>query len=463
MSKIGFDGKRLKAIRERKAWGVEEFAHELNLRMGYKDEKITKRYIARWENEGSAPKKAEIIQCFAEILDCDTEDFFEPINNSKIPVYFNQYRVDFSDFIDDRTEDFVGRDNVFDQIKKHLKTSLDYIFIKGDPGFGKSAIASKIVKDKGYIHHFNIRSEGKNTVEMFMKNVCCQLIQNYNLTGYDLSNESFQNNNLLLMLLKQVSERLSAKQRLIVVVDALDEVRIDGDQLSSNVLYLPMLLPEKVTFIITMRNDKTIAPRLSKEHKNILLENDTSNMDDIEMYIMSHWNIKGIRDYLKNMDFSMKDFVEEMVIKSEGNFMYLKHVLPEIAKGNYKNVSIKDIPVNLMNYYDDHFKRINLLNEKQFYRKIKLLYILSEAMRPISCELLAEISSEKASFVQRVLIEWAQFLHKKKTGNHFYYSLYHSNFQEYLRSNDLIKAAGVDLKSIKKDILGIFDNFFKDE
>jgi nucleoside-triphosphatase THEP1 len=45
-----------------------------------------------------------------------------------------------------------------------------HFFIQGDPGIGKSAIAARLAKERGYIHHFNIRADGIDTVEVFLKN-----------------------------------------------------------------------------------------------------------------------------------------------------------------------------------------------------------------------------------------------------------------------------------------------------
>jgi len=367
-----------------------------------------------------------------------------------------KYTQDFSLFVDDRLEGFKGRKWIFTQIEEHIeKHNNGYIFVKGDPGVGKSSIAAKLVRREECIHHFNIRPEGRNTVELFLKNICSQLIAKYKL-GYDeLPADSFKDNNLLIRILKDVSD-IKTKEKEVIVVDALDEVQIDSDQLSKNILYLPMLLPQNVFILVTMRDDPSLMPRLVQEPKEILINaDDKSNINDIREYIHTCWDTEEIRTYLKKMKLTMNDFGEEMVEKSQGNFMYLKYVLPEIAKGTYVN---QRIPAGLTNYYDDHWKRMGLTTKGLVQNKIKILYILAGSPRPISCKLLAEYASEKVGFVQQLLNEWSQYLHKQINNDNCHYSLYHDSFREFLKRKDIVKASGVDLDSIDRGILDSFDN-----
>jgi len=89
---------------------------------------------------------------------------------------------DFSPYIAEKTDSFVGRHFLFQEIQEFIDTnSRGYFLLYGDPGIGKSAISAKLVKDHGYIHYFNIRADGISKAGDFLRNICAQLIAVYSL------------------------------------------------------------------------------------------------------------------------------------------------------------------------------------------------------------------------------------------------------------------------------------------
>lgn len=91
--------------------------------------------------------------------------------------------------------------------------------------------------------------------------------------------------------------------------------------------------------------------------------------------------------------------------------------------------------------------------------KIRIIYILSEVLHPISCELLADFSQEDTISVQRILDEWSAFLHKEWIENSNRFALYHSSFRDFLNRKDIVKSAGVTKVLINSIIA---DNLYKD-
>lgn len=160
----------------------------------------------------------------------------------------------FKTFIGDRTYGFVGRDFVFDEIDRFLKKNqCGYFIICGDPGIGKSSIAAQLVESREYPHHFNIRTEGINKPDAFLKNVSSQLIMKYVL-GYNvLPADATTDGRFLSKLLTEVSAKTTSEQKTVIVVDALDEVDQMGQARGANILYLPSTLPDGVYFILTRR------------------------------------------------------------------------------------------------------------------------------------------------------------------------------------------------------------------
>src|SRR4051794_16441488 len=83
--------------------------------------------------------------------------------------------AEFTALIDERTRGFVGREYVFAAIDEELAgPDLDrgYVVLQGEPGIGKTAIIGQIVKQRGYVHHFNVAPLGIRSSQAFLSNVC---------------------------------------------------------------------------------------------------------------------------------------------------------------------------------------------------------------------------------------------------------------------------------------------------
>jgi hypothetical protein len=150
---------------------------------------------------------------------------------------------------------------------------------------------------------------------------------------------------------------------LVIAVDALDEVE---QELGENLLHLPTTLPDRVYFLLTRRPYHLGKKRLSVSAGVLVKELDLKdseyvnfNQDDIKEYIRYLlYTDSQYKDELKNwiQTRSIPDasFVEQLANKSENNFMYLRYVLPAIAKGDYNDLSLKQLPDGLKEYYQNH-------------------------------------------------------------------------------------------------------------
>jgi hypothetical protein len=370
---------------------------------------------------------------------------------------FREHLYDFSDVIEDKTREFVGRKDVFDRIDRFVKAnSSGYFFVRGDPGIGKSCVAASLVKDKGCVHHFNIRARRTGTTNIFLRNICSQLILTYGLDYSSLPPEAAANDRLLLQLLNEISAKIPASDKVIIVVDALDEAELD-DSRSGNLLCLPPRLPENVFVVATCRNQeyplRIEAPR--KEY--VIKYNSDDNKNDIRAHLQRKVHNRAIGAYVKTQELDKDAFVEVMVEKSQGNFMYLYYVLYEIEKGAYRDLEFERLPVGLEDYYEDHWRRMKMTASPPPALKLKIIYILCEVVEPVARALVAAVSSESEMAVQGVLTEWNQFLHMCHIDGEQRFSIYHESFRDFLHRREIVKAAGVDLPDINR-MIG--DHFF---
>ena len=372
----------------------------------------------------------------------------------------------FQSLITDKTEGFVGRDYVFEAIEEFLRNeACGYFIIEADPGVGKSAILAEYVKRTRCVAHFNVRSQGINRAEEFLKCVCTQLIERYKLPySLPLTPEHTRDGNFLARLLNEIttldtsladtyatttlSTGTKSTSKLVIVVDALDEVDLSSHTPGANVLYLPASLPHSVYFILTKR--MTPVPLVVNHHRVFeLMQYAAESLQDAQTYIRCRVNqSEALQTWIGNQGLTVEEFVTTLAEKSDRNFMYLRYVLPAIESGTYQDLSIENLPEGLEQYYYQHWQNMGMTAKPLPRTKIKIVYVLAEARKPVSRKLISEFSGEDALTVQEVLDEWQQFLREQRIDGQTGYSIYHTSFQDFLHHQDIVQAAGVTIQGI---------------
>jgi hypothetical protein len=389
----------------------------------------------------------------AEILDARLGLLLDDFVHSSFSIRENMN--DFTFYIEEKTRGFVGRQWVFDKVNEFInRNSRGYFFLIGDPGIGKTALAAQMVKKNGYVHHFNVAVEGINKTSTFLRNVCSQLIAMHKLEYTSLPPDATEDAGFLNKILNEISEKLQEKERCIVLVDALDEVNTLGLPTGTNRLYLPFTIPEHIYFVVTMRPDESILPRVDCERGDLIIDHDsTDNLADITDYISATTSREGIKNYINSHDLDEQDFITMMVEKSEGNFMYLRFVLPEIADGVYHDLDLRELPQGLRRYYEDHWQRMKGMDlDKWLNYKLPTIVGLSIAQEPVSIQQLSFLTKLRRAHIREVLNEWQQFIHEED--NEFegqriaQYRFYHQSFIEFVSNKDQVKDEKVDLNEM---------------
>jgi hypothetical protein len=347
----------------------------------------------------------------------------------------NSLPPEFESLIAEKIKTFCGRRFVFDNFQQFLTANPHgYFTIIGDAGMGKSSIVAKYVSEHKSPCYFNILVEGRNRPELFLKSIRQQLIHRY-----ELPNSADAD---LPTLLAKVAGKLPAGERLVIAVDALDEVEQEAGE---NLLHLPITLPDNVYFLLTRRPYHLGKKRLSVSPgvpvKELDLRDDqyvNFNQDDIKEYILFVLNADpdykdGLRKWIQERGILDASFVEELANKSENNFMYLRYVLPAIANGNYNDLSLRELPDGLQEYYQNHWVRMGLEAKLGQLMEI-VLYILLEIGTPIDCEMIAGIAKEDECDVEAVLDKWVEYLKKQKVDGEICYGIYHASFLDFLKA-----------------------------
>ena len=129
-----------------------------------------------------------------------------------------------------------------------------YVVLQGEPGIGKTAIIGQLVKQRAFVHHFNVAPLGIRSPQAFLSNVCAQLIVRYGLDHDSLPPEATQDGGFLARLLAEAAEE-DANHPVVVAVDALDEAEDVGLPPGANRLFLPPSLPAGVYFVVSTREE----------------------------------------------------------------------------------------------------------------------------------------------------------------------------------------------------------------
>ncbi|WP_293338588.1 NACHT domain-containing protein [Microcoleus sp. CAWBG58] len=357
------------------------------------------------------------------------------------PVVANQvsklspYPEEFRSLIEEKIRTFCGRQFVFEAFKQFITTNpCGYFTIIGDAGMGKSSIAAKYASEHKSPCYFNILVERRNRPELFLKSIRRQLIDRYQLPNSEDAD--------LPSLLAKVAGKLTFGDRLVIVVDALDEVEQEPGE---NLLHLPTTLPNNVYFLLTRRPYNLGKKRLSVSPGVLVQELDlrdekyvNDNQHDIKGYIQFVINNdsdykNGLRNWIQTRSIADTTFVEQLTSKSENNFMYLRYVLPAIANGDYNDLDLKELPDGLPEYYQNHWVRMGMEAKPGQLMEI-VLYILLEIGTPIDCEMIAGIAKEDKCDVEAVLDEWVEYLKKQKVDGQICYTIYHASFLDFLKA-----------------------------
>lgn len=357
------------------------------------------------------------------------------------PAYL---RVPFDSYIKNKLKGFVGRQFVFDALDDFIQGNPSgYFILRGDPGIGKSAVLAKIINDRGYIHHFNIALQNIRSTRAFLENICLQVIARYNLPYPTLPQNATDDSGFLMQCLTEAAEK--TEEPIVIGVDALDEADLTGLAPSVNVLYLPYSLPDGVYIAVTVRRIYDLRLQVERPQVLDLEAGSDGNLRDIRTYIGDSTEQDLMQKRITAWKKTVDEFVEIMVKKSQGNFMYLYHVLPAIEKGDFKDGGLDELPLGLSEYYKRHWRQMREGDDKVFESLYEpIVCILGVAREPVSAQQIANWTYKEKSDVQRAIEKWFEFLQESTEDKVDLYRIYHASFQDFLADQvDLTKYDGM--------------------
>ena len=362
--------------------------------------------------------------------------------------------IGFQPLIADKTNNFVGREFVFEALDMFLQENASgYYLILGEPGIGKTAVLSQLIKTRGYPHHFNIAPQNIRTPHQFLTNACAQLIARYDLKHKFIPEDATEDSNFLLQCLEEATAN-PENHPVVLVVDALDESERDNLPVRVNALYLPPTLPDGAYIVVTSRPLDDQKLEVSNLHRLFLEPDSDGNLLDIRAYIESYLHTsESLQAEIKDQDISEAIFTENLTKYSEGNFIYLRYVLPAIADGKFKfnleesqNGKFEKLPLGLAAYYRGHWNGMQIAEPEAFddlYAPI--VCMLAVVREPVTIDQLHNWTGKERKYIWRAIAQWREFLEESQAETDEKYRVYHTSFQDFLGKM-------VDLKSFDEII-----------
>lgn len=343
--------------------------------------------------------------------------------------------IDYSAYIADKTRGFTGREFVFSALRRFLvPQGSGYLLIRGDPGIGKTALMAELVRRHRYPHHFNIAAEGITRDRQFLGNSCAQLIARYELADVTLPEDAELDVDVLRRILTAATAKAEGEP-VVLLVDALDETT--DETVRKNPLLLPYSLSDGVRIIATTRRT---ARELEIEAASVevleLVAGNDDNLADVRAYITEFARRPMMVAALRSSAISLAAFVETLEQRSEGNFMYLRHVLPALEAGEFGSLSalkFEALPQGLRGYYERHWKKMRGDNPERFVNVFqRVISVLATARQPVSLALIARAT--KLDFAQVVwTVEcWHEFMRETKSEQGSLFSMYHTSYRDFL-------------------------------
>jgi hypothetical protein len=400
--------------------------------------------------------------------------------------------------IADRALGFSGRKWVLDEVVAWLSRERQrFLLITGEPGCGKSALAAWLagagdpspgldpalegIRDSWSAVHFCVAEDKKGSLDpiAFTQSVVRQLADRYSQFataaldkyGTTLQVEQYAGENrgnmvaihintLILVgvnaqgvynraLREPLDEWLpnDPTQRLLILVDALDEALTFGQPSIVTLLAGSNDLPSRVRFLLTSRNDPLVTDQFATALANgtayrLDLSSGTfaaKNDEDIRVYIERRIAEERLGGQVKTIG-EHANVVCDLVSQAAGNFLYIKFLLDEVSKGRPLS-ELAGLPRGLYVLYRTYLDRIMLeilvagSRAKWDAQYRPLLGDLSVAIPAAPSKLLPGWLDLPAGTVATLLGSVIQMVERGPDAE-LSYRLYHRSVNEFLAAAD---------------------------
>ncbi|REG30532.1 NACHT domain-containing protein, partial [Archangium gephyra] len=339
-----------------------------------------------------------------------------------------------------RHEELLGREDVMAELDELLVggPSRGWVLVKGGPGMGKSALLAEWLKQREGAglpvppHHFLRRGvEDWDRPEVVKRNLAAQVERLYP----ELADSNARPETRLRELLQRVSDKelKPRNERLVLVVDGLDEV--EGEPGGSNPLprFLPHALPPGVKVLCASR---PTYPYLSWLEAQAGLH--TIDLDG-ERWAGSNRNV--VRQYWEHVAPRFVPpltpaFVREVVQRAEANVLYAVKLEEWLRGQPEKKRRVELLPRGLEALLEENWARIQELPDELGGVVREGLGLVAVAREALPLPVLAAVAHWKDSDGERFLRVARSFLLEEPAheGHEKAWRPFHESFRGFILS-----------------------------
>ena len=334
-----------------------------------------------------------------------------------------------------RTDHFVGRTWVIEDLDRFLlENKSGYFFVEGKAGLGKTALLAYLVSTRRWFHHFVELTPGDAGIDAARRSIAGQLIRAFDLNdsggASDASAQATTSPDYLGRVFTQAADRCKDHERIVIVVDALDEAATRSDE---NVLGLPRTLPAGVFVIASKRPVPVRLVLVDTRRRVVTLKAESAeNLRDVRAYLESFVARRPNKG-------SNGDLVGTLTRKSRGVWVYLHYVVSAIEQADSDGLEYDAdrLPDGLWRYYANYWMTWSQDHHTNWSRlHLPVLAALTATLEAVPISVLCDFvglgvrEDDVATLLDR---HWRPFVVAvpDEHGNRRYV-LYHASLREFL-------------------------------
>lgn len=338
---------------------------------------------------------------------------------------------------------FVGRKWLIDIIDNFIEDQdRGYIVLEADAGFGKTAFMAWLTRARNYPHAFFGLNPDE---ESQLRNLSSQIIVQYDLGEKEILTPAASRCDNFYSLLEKAAGKLKDNEKIIIIIDGLDEIY--GSELrSKEILWLPKVLPKGVYFIASQR---PVDVRLQRTPRTIIRFSDHTdkNLEDMRLFLNEASKWPRISEVLDKSNIASDQFVESLMDRCRGVWIYLNFIIYEIEQGKRTPLNLNTLPVGLSQYYASYWSQWRDMDNTAWYNiYLPVLTTLAKIQESVTIDTLINLAKTNIDprYLRRIIKEnWRPFLTISSAGKErirFYHATLQDFFEGEVVEEDLTSA-----------------------
>ena len=324
------------------------------------------------------------------------------------------------------TPNFVGREDILAAITAFIEQSgSGYGLITGVAGIGKTALLAVLYRHnrqlplaQQYLWHFCAHSDERDNPQYFLRSLLAQGYRKFPQLRQPLTYVLSQLRWQLQQFLQGASEQLPPGEKLVLVIDALDEsLKAQGQGLTIPDI-IPSRLPPAVVTILSARKDLLPLLPMARLTPQPLAVIDKLRQSDIATLLIDKIGVEHCQ--------VNAEIIERIWQNSDGGDpLYLRFLADALRSGAVALRDIQMLPVGLCDFFQQLWLQ---LSESDDFLAHRILGLLAIMPAPGHDALLAAILDHPEAKILQARLGLAKLL----IGRQDQYYLFHQRFRDFV-------------------------------